>query len=292
VKFWQFLAFSEVEQLPALAKIAEEVGFDGVLVGDHLVIPERLESPYPYSPDGRPGFESDASWPDPWVAIAAMAAVTERLRFATSIYVLPLRSPFQVAKTLATAAVISGNRIALGTGAGWMREEFELEGIDFASRGPRYDEMIDVLRKLWQGGMVEHHGEHFDFGRVEMSPVPSEPIPIYVGGHSAPALRRAARLGDGWIGTGMPPDEIQPLLARLEQARSDAGRASEPFETLMSVMAMPDRDLYRSLADQGLGGIVHWPFKYLLGPRSTLDEKRAAMEKYAEDIIVPLQSGA
>jgi probable F420-dependent oxidoreductase len=288
MKFWQYLAFSEADQLPAIARIAEEVGFSGALLGDHLVFPEKLRSAYPYSPDGQPGFASDASWPDPWVAIAAMAAVTRRLRFATSVYILPLRSPFQVAKTVATAAVISGNRVALGAGAGWMREEFDLEGVDFASRGRRYDEMIEVLRKLWRGGMVEHHGEHFDFERLELAPVPSEPIPIYVGGHSEAALRRAARLGDGWIGTGATPDEIPGLLKTLRDLRSEAGRERQPFETMLSVMAAPERDLYRRIEDQGLGGIVHWPFRYLLGPASSVEQKRAAMEKFAEEIIVPL----
>jgi probable F420-dependent oxidoreductase len=288
VKFWQYLAFAETEQLPAIARIAEEVGFHGVLLGDHLVHPERLASAYPYSPDGRPGFDAQAGWPDPWVAIAAMAAVTRRLRFATSVTILPLRSPFQVAKSVATAAVISGNRVALGAGVGWMREEFELEGVDFASRGRRADEMIEVLRKLWRGGWVEHHGEHFDFDRLAMAPAPGAPIPIYVGGHSRPALRRAARLGDGWIGTGVAPDDIPELLATLRRLRAEAGRERQPFETLLSLMAAPDRDVYRRAEADGLGGIVHWPFRYLLGPTSTVEQKRAALEQFAEAILVPL----
>lgn len=291
MEFWQFLAFSEAEQLPEIAVIAEEVGFTGVLLGDHVFFPEKLDSPYPYTPDGQPGFESADPWPDPWVSIGAMAAVTTRLRFGTSVYILPLRNPLQVAKSIGTAAVISGNRVALGAGAGWMREEFAQMGVAFEGRGGRYDEMIEILRLLWRGGMTEYHGQHFDFDRLEISPAPTEEIPIWIGGHGKIALRRAARLGDGWIGTGCAPEEIAEILGKLGELRRDAGRESEPFETRVSVTAMPDRDVYRRIEDQGLTGIVHWPFKYLLGPSSSIDQKRAAMERYAEDIIHPLTRG-
>jgi probable F420-dependent oxidoreductase len=288
MKFWQFLAFAEPDQLTGIARIAEEAGFHGVLVGDHVFFPERLASRYPYVPDGQPAFGAGTPWPDPWVAIAAMAAVTTRLQFATSVYILPLRDPLLVASSVATAAVLSGNRVALGAGAGWMREEYDQLGVDFASRGRRYDEMIDVLRTLWAGGMVEHHGEFFDFDRLEVEPAPSEPVPIYIGGESGPAMRRAARLGDGWIGTGSVPDELVRLIEKLRLLRCDAGREQLPFETMASVAALPDPDVYRRLEDQGLTGIVHWPFKYWLGESSTLEQKRAGMEQYAERVIVPL----
>ena len=291
MEYWQFLAFSEVEQLPEIAAIAEEVGFTGVLLGDHILVPEKLQSRYPYSPDGKPGFESSDAWPDPWVSIAAMAAVTTRLRFGTSVYILPLRSPFQVAKSVGTVAVLSGNRVALGAGAGWMREEFAHMGVAYEDRGGRYDEMIEILRLLWRGGMTEYHGQHFDFDRLEISPAPTEDIPIWIGGHSTAALKRAARLGDGWIGTGCAPDEIPEILDLLGELRRDAGREGVRFETRVSVTAAPDRDLFRRIEDQGLTGIVQWPFKYLLGPSSSVAQKRAAMERYAEDIILPLERG-
>jgi probable F420-dependent oxidoreductase len=291
MEFWQFLAFTEVEQLTEIARIAEEVGFTGVLLGDHILVPEKLDSPYPYTPDGKPGFDSADVWPDPWVSISAMAAVTSKLRFGTSVYILPLRSPFQVAKSIGTAAVISRNRVALGTGAGWMREEYAHMNMPFKDRGKRYDEMIEILRLLWRGGMTEYHGQHFDFDRLEISPAPTESIPIWIGGHSNAALRRAARIGDGWIGTGCAPEEIPKILGSLHELRSNAGREDMRFETRVSLTAMPDRDLYRRVEDQGLTGVVHWPFKYLLGPSSSIEQKRTAMERYAEDIIVPLTRG-
>jgi len=289
MKFWQFLPFTEVDQLVGVAQIAEEVGFHGVLLGDHAFFPEKLASRYPYSPDGRPGFGAGTAWPDPWVAIAAMAAFTARLRFGTGVYILPLRNPFEVAKSVATAAVLSGNRVVLGAGAGWMREEYERFGVDFATRGARYDEMIQVLRSLWRGGMVEHHGEFFDFDRLEVEPAPGEPIPIYAGGNSRPALRRAARLGDGWISAGSAPAEIPEVMEALRVLRREAGRERLPFETIVSVAAAPDADLYRRIEDEGVTAVLHWPFPYWLGPSSSLEQKRAGLEKYADQFIVPLR---
>src|SRR5439155_1740265 len=153
-----------------------------------------LSTPYPYTPDGSPPFTPGTPWPDPWVLIGAMAAVTTRLRFMTNVYVAPARNPFLVAKQVGTAAVLSGDRVALGVGAGWMREEFEQLGQPFGDRGRRLDEMIEVVRALWRGGMVEHHGEHYDFHRLQMSPVPAAPVPIYCGGQSRRAIERASRL--------------------------------------------------------------------------------------------------
>ena len=155
-------------------------------------------SKYPYTATGERRWEPFTPWPDPVVAIASMAAVTERLNFFTSVYVMPLRSPFAVAKAWGTLAVMSGNRVALGIGMGWMEEEFEMMEQPFARRGKRGDEMLEVLRTLWSGGWVEHHGEFYDFDKLEMSPAPTAPVPIFVGGLSEAALRRAAR-NDGWI---------------------------------------------------------------------------------------------
>jgi len=194
VKFVTSMAFSDPSQLGALARGAEQAGFACLTLSDHVVHPAHIETPYPYTPDGQPRWEPFTDWPDPWIAIATMAAVTERIRFFTSVYVLPMRNPFLVAKTVGTAAVMSGNRVSLGIGAGWMRDEFDLMQQPFDGRGRRMDEMLEVLQRLWSGGMVEYHGEFYDFAPLEMSPVPSAPIPIYVGGVSKPARRRSRSL--------------------------------------------------------------------------------------------------
>ena len=188
-----------------------------------MVHPEKIATPYPYTKDGLPRWQAPAPWPDPWVAIGAMAAVTQRIRFLTGIYVLPMRNPFQVAKAVGTAAVLSGDRVTLGVGVGWMREEFALLEQPFEQRGARTDEMIEVMRKLWRGGMVEHHGRFYDFPRLQMSPAPRLPIPILVGGVTDAALRRAGRIGDGWISDIHTTEELRGIVARIREHRREAG---------------------------------------------------------------------
>ena len=288
MKFWQSLSFTEPDQLVEVAKICEEVGFEGVMVSDHLFHPATFEKSYPYNETGDPGFAADTPWPQAWTTIAAMAAVTSRLRFTTLIYILPLRDPLEVAKATGTLAVLSDNRFALGAGAGWMREEFEIMGVDFATRGKRFDESIEVCRKLWAGGMVEHHGSHFDFSPLQMSPAPTEPIPIWIGGISPAALRRAGTRGDGWLGSGQTPEEGLELLAKIQEHRRAAGREGQPFEAIVPLTTAPDPSSMKRLEDAGATGSVSYPFTYTIGPTSTLADKRAYLEGFASNVIVPL----
>jgi len=285
MKFWQAVSFTEPDQLVEIAKIAEQVGFDGILVSDHLFFPEQLASKYPYTPDGVPGFSAATAWPEPFALVGAMSSVTKRLRFATMVYILPLRHPLEVAKATATLDILSGGRFVLGVGAGWMKEEFDQLGVDFHTRGARLDESIAVLRKVWQGGMVEHHGRFFDIPRLQMSPAPARPVPIYVGGASGFALRRAARSGDGWLGNGSDPEEASRVLGEIARLRREAGRERLPFEAVVPLTTPPDPDVLRRLEDQGAHGTVSYPFLYTLGPTSSLAEKRRYLEGYAESVI-------
>ena len=295
MEFWHSAAFAEVDQLVDIGRTLEELGFAGITFSDHLFLPEELRSTYPYAPDGKPYWGPEVPWPDPWVAAAAIASCTQRLRFATQIFVLPMRNPFAVAKSVATLAVMSGDRVILGAGAGWMKEEFDQMGVDFATRGARFDEVIAVLRKLWAGGMVEHHGSHFSFDRLEMSPAPARPIPIYVGGHSSRALDRAARLGDGWLGGTYDLAEILESLAVLERLRKQHGRENEPFGAMAAMHPAPDLATCRRLEDAGLTMLVVAPWLSAqsagheaehTGDRyDSFKAKRAAMEEFAESII-------
>jgi probable F420-dependent oxidoreductase len=289
MKFWQSLTFSDPDELLAVAKLAEDVGFHGVFVSEHVFFPEKLESKYPYSPDGTPVFTAETPWLDPWVQIGAMAAVTSRLRFVTGVYILPLRHPLEVAKSVASAAALSHDRVGLGVGAGWMREEFEVLGREFRGRGKRLDEMIEVLRKVWAGGMVEHHGASYDFPRLQMSPAPKIPPPILIGGMSEAAFRRAARLGDGWIGSGHTPDQVPGVMARLQELRRAAGRERLPFDTILVLSAPPDVDLLRRFEDAGVTSLVSWPLLFTVGPQATMDEKRRYLESYANDVIAKMR---
>jgi probable F420-dependent oxidoreductase len=289
MKFWQAVSFSEPDQLRDIAVIAEDCGFEGIMISDHMFYPGDYEAKYPYSEDGKlDGFTAETPWPDPWVAISMMAAVTTKIRFTTMVYILPLRNPIEVAKSTSTLGLFTNDRFALGAGVGWMREEFETMGVEFKTRGKRMNEMIEVLHKLWSGEMVEHHGDHFDIPRVLMNPVPAKRVPIWIGGISKPALRRAASLGDGWLGSGHTMDEAVDLLGQLHGLRKEYGRENDEFEAIAPIATPPNPDDMKRLEDAGADGTVSYPFTYSLGPTSTLDQKRAYLEGFAENIIKPM----
>jgi probable F420-dependent oxidoreductase len=288
MKFWQNVSWIETDQLIGLAKFAEEVGFEGVLDGDHVVFPNPLRTPYPYTPDGKPPMNSDWNYPDNFACAAAIAAVTTKLRYATDIFVLPARNPFMVAKAAGTVAILGNHRFILGVAAGWMKDEFDLSGVEFSTRGKRMDEMIDVMRKLWQGGLVEHHGQFFDFGPLQIEPCPRRPIPIFAGGASKPALRRAAALCDGWLNAGNAPDEVPALLDELARLRREAGRDHLPFETIVTLTTPANLDDFRRMEDLGVDGIVVYPPTFALGHTSTLDQKKTLLARFAEDFIAKM----
>lgn len=286
MKFVLNVAYAPFRQLPDLARASEAAGFEAMALSDHLFHPERLETPYPYTPDGAPRWQPFTDWPDPWVTIAALAAVTSRLHFVTSVYVLPLRNPVQVAKTVGTVAALSGGRVVLGAGVGWMREEFHALEQPFERRGRRTDEAIEVLRKLWESeGYVEHHGEFFDFDRIEMRPSPPEPVPIWIGGVSAAALRRAARTGDGWISEVHSSDELSGILQRLQALRADSPRSDRPFSVLAAASDAYTLDGYRRLEEMGVTHVQTLPWA-LYGMRGeTLEERLEGIARFGEDVI-------
>jgi len=288
MKFILPTAFNDPTHFAHMARAADESGWWAMAVSDHIVHPQKIESSYPYVADGRPYWGSDNPWPDPWVAIGAMAAVTERLRFLTNIFILPVRNPILVAKAVGTAAVLSHDRVALGIGVGWMREEFEILGMSFSNRGARTDEAIEVLRKLWQGGMVEHHGAHYSFPRLAMSPAPACPVPIYCGGLSAPALRRAAHRCDGWISVVHSLEEIRAYADRLRSMRREAGRGDEPFEVIVACNDAFDCEGYRRLEAAGATALITVPWLLYGGRTDSLSDKIDAIRRFADDVIAKL----
>lgn len=290
MKFWQALTWVETDQLVEVASIAEELGFDGAFVSDHLFVAQNPRWPHPDRADERPAFTTTTEYPDVWVALGAIAAATSRLLLTMSVYVLPLHHPIEVARAAATLSVVSGGRFALGIGAGWEREEFAALDVDFTTRGARVDESIEVMRRLWQPGWAQHHGAHFSFPAVQQNPPPAAPVPIWVGGPSAVARRRAARVGDGWIGGGNAPEEVPALLTELADLRRAFGREHQPFETLIGLTTPPDLDTFKRLDDLGMTSGVSYPFRYTLPGPSSVAEKRARMEAFAETIIEPMRS--
>lgn len=287
MQFWQSASYNDPAELPVIAQEAEAAGFEGLFVSEHLFVPAIYEPAYLYSQDGRPDFDESTPFPDPWVTIATLAAHTTKLRFCTLVSILPIHHPLEIAKSLTTLALYSGNRFMLGAGAGWMKEEFEVMGVDFESRGRRFNEMIDLMRKVWQGGEVEHHGEFFDVPRMTQSPAPEKPIPIAMGGTSKAALRRTAERGDGWCGAGNTPDEAVDILRKLGELRKAAGRQDESFECIVPLTTPPTTDDYKRIAEHGATASVNYPFVYSAGPDATLQQKIDTMKKFSEHVIAP-----
>ncbi len=290
MEFWQHVAFLETEQLVPVARHAEQVGFTGIITADHQIYPRVLRSKYPYTPDGAPLWAPETPWPDSWCLISAMAAATTGLRFTNAVYVAPARNLFTVAKLVATAAVISDGRVSLGVGVGWMEEEFTLNGTDFHDRGRRLDEMIHALRVLWTPGWQQFHGQYYDFDELMASPWPPAPVPVYAGGVSDAAIRRAVSVCDGWLGEGARPlDEVLEWARRVHRERAGSPRADRPFTVLTAVGTPLTAEVVATLADAGVTGVVCAPWMTAEGAdgnfRSPLSAKLAAIETFAEQVI-------
>lgn len=289
MKFVISMAYNKVADIIELAKAADEAGWDAITFSDHVVHPERIHTPYPYTETGERRWEAFTDWPDPWVIISACAAVTRNLRFTTNVFVLPIRNPFLVAKAVSTAAIVADNRITLTIGVGWSKDEYQLMQQDFHTRGKRCDEMVEIMRKLWSGEMVEHHGQHYDFDRLEMNPAPSAPIPIWVGGISKAAHRRAARLGDGWLSDLQPSQEIIDTVAQIHEYRREYGRDHLPFEVMASPSDAYDVAGFKHLEDHGVTHLLTMPWAFYHGENPTLEQKKDGIKRFADEVIAKLR---
>ncbi|GAB3667099.1 TIGR03619 family F420-dependent LLM class oxidoreductase [Actinocorallia lasiicapitis] len=289
MEFWLGAAFVDAQDYLPLAKAAERLGFDTMAISDHIFYAD-YDAPYPYSESGAPPYQPDTHWPDVFVTIGALSAVTTTLNFAPNVFIPVARDFFTVAKQVSTAAFLSGDRVRFGVGVGWCKDEFLQTGQDFHTRGRRLDEMIPALRELWKGGLVEHHGEFFDFGPLSIAPVPAKPVPVYVGGDSDVALKRAARIGDGWIGNRVYREpELESLLQRLELHLKDNGRTLADFKVVAPIGKRPSPDLYRKWHDRGVTGTMAAPWWFPSDEEKSrhtgLDLKIATLERFATEII-------
>ncbi|MFI7444137.1 TIGR03619 family F420-dependent LLM class oxidoreductase [Nonomuraea indica] len=290
MRFWLGASFSDTGHFLELARVAERCGFDTLTLSDHLFYAD-FASPYPYSSSGRPRWDARTHWPDVWVTIGAMAAVTSTLRFSPNVYIAPARDLFTVAKQVSTAAVLSGDRVTFGVGVGWCKEEFTATGQDFHTRGRRLDAMLPVLRELWSGRTVTLDG----LPELSIAPVPARPVPVLVGGDSPAALRRAARLGDGWIGNRVYTEErFDEVLAELRGQLDEHGRPAGDFEIIAPLAVLPDPETYHRFAAKGVTGTMAAPWR-LATPQEkekygegTLALKVATMERFAEEVIAKM----
>ena len=273
--------------LVPLAQAAEEHGYDTVAVPDSVFFAESVSADYPFSDDGNRWWAPDTPFVDPFVAIPAMAAVTERLRFMTNVYKLPLRSPLLVAKQVASIAALSANRFRFGVGVSWMPEEFEWTGTSKRTRGARTDEAIEIVRAVCSGAgtrWIEHHGIHHDFDRLMISPAPTEPVPILVGGHSDVALARAVR-NDGWISANCLEADLVDHLARLRAHLVDVGRSTDDgFEVNVLAVDVFDVDGFRRLADLGVTDAQVVPWFLYGGDPSDLQVQIDSLARFAETV--------
>jgi probable F420-dependent oxidoreductase len=278
-----------------IARTADESGWDSLQVADAPFFPEVTSAPYPYTPDGERFWPLDVPVLDPWVAITAMATVTKRIRFITSVLRLAIRQPLLEAKTLCSVAAMSNDRVALGVGLAWMPEEFKWLNQDMKTRGARQNEAIQIIRLLLGGGMVEFHGKYYDFDRLTMAPVPKKRIPIYVGGTSKPALRRAARYGDGWLGIIHPMEEVEGIVAELNALRREFGREKEPFDIMLDCPEAQTVDDIRRLEEMGITDLQVTPWTLpgiqaelgvsAMREQPPLAVKQEAIKRYGEEMI-------
>ncbi|MBF6206663.1 TIGR03619 family F420-dependent LLM class oxidoreductase [Streptomyces gardneri] len=270
----------------ALAKAAEEAGYTSMAVADSVAYPRESDAKYPYTPDGSREFLEDKPFIEAFVLSAAMAAVTTTLRFTPFVLKLPIRPPVLVAKQAASVAALSGNRFGLGVGISPWPDDFEIMGVPFDNRGARMDECIDIVRGLSAGGYFEYHGQFYDIPPIKISPVPTEPVPILIGGHSKPALRRAARRGDGWMHAGGDGAELDRLLAELDALRAEYG-TREDFEVHVISLDGFTVDGIKRLEDKGVTDvIVGFRLPYTTEQDTEpLDTKIANLSRFAEKVI-------
>lgn len=274
---------------PALeiAAFAEDAGFESLWTIEHVVIPAGYRSAYPYSDDGRFGWPEDLDYPDPVMWLATIAGSTSTIKLGTAILILPQRNPVVLAKELATLDMMSGGRLLLGVGVGWLEEEFQSIGIPFAERGPRTDEAIDVLRTLWRSDEASFDGRFHSFDRALLFPKPQQSVggepavPILIGGHSEAAARRAGRVGDGFFPARATPDDLGPLLDVVRRTAIDSGRNPDDIE--ITAGNVFDIDSARRFQDLGADRLM-CPLM-LPDLLTDLDEAKRRITRFAEDIM-------
>ena len=270
-----------------LARAAEEAGYTSFVVPDSIIFPEHVETKYPYTPDGSNAFLEDKPFLEPFSLIPAMGAVTETLRFITFVVKLPIRHPVLVAKSVSSVAVLTAGRLGFGVGLSPWIEDFRACGQEWTGRGARMNEMIEIIRGLTTGDFFEFHSDHYDIDRIKICPVPEQPIPILIGGHAEPALRRAARLGDGWLHAGGDPAELGKLLGRIAELRREYGRERDPFEVHVISLDAYSVDGVKRLQEMGVTDVIVG-FRNLYSVEQdsqSLQDKIDALRRYADSLI-------
>jgi probable F420-dependent oxidoreductase len=280
------VGMSDADHYLPLARAAEAAGYHGITIPDSICYPQEASSKYPYNADGSREFLESVPFLESLIAVAAMAAVTERIRFATFVYKLAVRPVAPVAKQVQSIQLLSGNRFDFGIGISPWEEDFAICDVPWAQRGKRLDEQIDVLRGLETGEFFGYHGDIIDMPANKMCPVPTEPTALLIGGHAEPALKRAARVGDGWMCAGADLEQLTAYIGRINQLREEYGTADKPFRFFTTGQNAFTKEGIAQLEDIGVTDvIIAFRNVYEFQPDHSLDEKIDMLNWYAGEFI-------
>lgn len=284
--FTMAVAMGDPRDYVALARTAEECGFDQIAVPDSIFWSEQVSDAYPYTADGSRMWRPETPFVDPFQAVTAMAAATSRIRFCTHVVKVGVRNAVLLAKQVQSAAVLTGGRFTFGAGVGWLREEFEWCGQPYEQRGARVDEELEALRGLLTGDWTESQGRHVRFGRIRMSPPPPSPVPFYIGGHTPVALRRTVRFGDGWTSAMITVGELTQVVGSLGEQLAAAGRSMDGFAVQVASSDRYGLDGYRELVGIGATDLVTVPWvSYGVPLDGPLDAKQDGVRRFAAEVI-------
>ncbi|CAH0989942.1 hypothetical protein SIN8267_00013 [Sinobacterium norvegicum] len=270
-----------------LAVTAEEHNFSAITLPDSICYPKVADTKYPYNADGSRNFLEDLAFMDPFTAIATMAAVTSKIEFTTSVLKMPIRNPVLLAKQISSLAVITNERIALGMGLSPWEEDFQICGERWEKRGKRMNQMFEIVRGLMTGDYFGYDSEFYQIPECKICPVPSKQVPLLLGGHGDVALKRAARIGDGWIHAGGDIDSLTPLITKINQHRKDYGTDDKDFQIHAITADAFSVDGVKKLEDLGVTEcIVGFRNAYAGKPdTATLEQKQAELKWFADEII-------
>lgn len=287
MRFTYAEAMTDVSYYAPLAQAAEAAGYTSMTVADSLIYPRESDSTYPYTDTGDREFLLGKDFIETMIMCAHLFAHTTTLRLTPFVLKLPVRPPVLVAKQASSLAYLSGDRLGLGVGLSPWPEDFAALGVDWARRGKRMDECMDILKGLTSGEFFGYDGEFFQLEEVQQRPAPGRPVPLLVGGHADAALRRAVRKGDGWMHAGGDGEELDRLLTRLAEIRREEGDTREDFEVHVISYDAYDPDGVKRLADKGVTDcIVGFRVPYIKGPDTEpLETKVRHLESYAESVI-------
>ncbi len=267
-----------------VAQQAEALGYRTVWVGDHIVIPEQIVAPYPYTKDGSVGFARNSPWPDPFVLLAAIGVTTKTILLGTSVIIVPYRNPLHVAKAVATVDLASHGRYQFGVGIGWLKEEFDALGEQFSERAARTREYLQVMKAMWAGETATFQGKYFSFPTLHTNPIPVQKPhpPIIFGGESTPALKRIADLGNGWQPGPIPVDVFRTKRDQLQTLMAERGRKMSELSISMiggTRDLQQDRGKIAALEELGVSEIL----LFMMGP--TVDDTLKEMEEAARTLM-------